>query len=173
VFSFIKEDAAFITSSIFTGMLFGGPILAFFAEKFKASYQITALCGLLMAGIFATMLLSKGGLNYMELSILMFIVGVLCCYQVLVFSIGTSFVSSSLRNITVAFLNCINMLGGSFFHTTIGYLMDAFWLGQMAHGQRVYEAHAFEFSLWIIPLAAFIGGGMVFFLRPRAKEESI
>lgn len=171
VHSFIKEDAAFITSSIFTGMLFGGPILAFFAEKFKASYQITALCGLLMAGIFATMLLSKGGLSYIGLSILMFIVGVLCCYQVLVFSIGTSLVSSGLRNITVAFLNCINMLGGSFFHTTIGYLMDAFWLGQIAHGQRVYEAHAFEFALWIIPLGAFLGGGMIFFLRPRAKEE--
>ncbi|HUX80409.1 MAG TPA: MFS transporter [Alphaproteobacteria bacterium] len=172
VYSFIKEDAAFVTSSIFTGMLFGGPILAYFADKFKASYQITGLCGLLMAGIFVSMLFSNGSFSYIGLSILMFIIGVLCCYQVLVFSIGTSLVSPSLRNITVAFLNCINMLGGSFFHTTIGYLMDTFWLGRVIEGQRAYESHAFQYALSIIPLTALIGGVMVYFLRRSIKETS-
>jgi len=171
VYLFEKTDASFITTSIFTGMLIGGPILAYVSEKLKAAYQMTALCGILMAAIFAVMLLSKGDLSYTVLYAMMFTVGILCCYQVLVFSIGVSCVPPKMRNITVAFLNCINMLGGSFFHTFIGYLMDVFWTGQMLGNQRVYESHAYEYALWIIPMAAFIGGIVFLFLRPSSKHK--
>ncbi len=171
VCSFIKDDAAFITSSVFTGMLFGGPLLAYLAEKLKAPLQITAFCGFLMAGIFVFLLLSKGSLSYMQVYILMFLVGILCCYQVLVFAIGTSLVAPNIRNVTVAFINCINMLGGSFFHTSIGYLMDAFWMGQMLDGQRIYEVHAYGYALSIIPIAACIGGIIVLFLKPSTKVK--
>lgn len=172
VYTFEKGDAAFITSSIFTGMLLGGPLLAYLAEKFKASYQITALCGIMMASLFAVMLLSHGNLNYTVLYLMMFMVGVLCCYQVLVFAIGTAYVPEGMRGVTVAFLNCLNMLGGSFFHTTIGILMDNFWTGATSAGQRVYQAHAYEYALWIIPLAAFVGGVVFLFVRPKHNKKA-
>lgn len=165
VYAFPKEQAAFITSSIFTGMLLGGPLLAFLAEKLKASSLITGLCGILMASLFAVMLLAKGDLSLIILYIMMFMVGVLCCYQVLVFSIGTSCVPDSMRGVTVAFLNCINMLGGSFFHTTIGFLMDTFGSGKIIEGERIYGKYAYDYALSIIPLAAFIGGCIFLFLR--------
>ncbi len=171
VYLYTKDKAAFITSAIFTGMLLGGPLLAYLAEKFKASYLITALCGMLMAGIFALMLLSHGLLTYSVLYVMMFLVGVLCCYQVLVFSIGTSLVAPHLRNITVAFLNCINMLGGSFFHTLIGFFMDVFEPEISVGKERVYEAHAYAYALWTIPLAAFLGGIVFLFLNSRPKEK--
>lgn len=167
-----KGEAAFITSAIFTGMLFGGPLLAYLAEKFKASYQVTSLCGILMASLFAVMFLAQGTLNYTALYLMMFSVGVLCCYQVLVFSIGTSIVPEAARGITVALLNCINMLGGSFFHTTIGVLMDTFWTGMTLGGQRIYESHAYNYALWVIPVAAFVGGMTFLFLRPITKGKT-
>jgi len=170
VYDFAKEDAAFITSCVFTGMLFGGPILAYLSEKFKASYAITGFCGLLMAGIFSSMLLFPGDLAYATLCVLMFGVGILCCYQVLVFAIGASSVPPDMRNITIAFLNCINMLGGSFFHTSIGRLMDLFWTGGLSEGQRVYEVHAYTYALGIIPLTAFMGGFIFLCLKP-ARER--
>lgn len=151
-------------------MLLGGPLLAYLAEKLKASYQITALCGLMMAFLFAVMLLAQGTLSYAVLYLMMFTVGVLCCYQVLVFSIGTSIVPEKARGITVAFLNCINMLGGSFFHTIIGVMMDTFWTGTTVGGQRVYEAHAYDYALWIIPITACVGGVLFLFLRPKQLE---
>lgn len=167
-----KGEAAFITSAIFTGMLLGGPLLAYLAEKFNASYQITALCGILMASLFAVMFLAQGTLNSTVLYLMMFSVGILCCYQVLVFSMGTSIVPEEARGITVALLNCINMLGGSFFHTTIGVLMDAFWTGMTLKGQRIYESHAYDHALWIIPATAFIGGMTFLFLRPAGKGKA-
>jgi len=158
VYSFKKEDASFITSSIFTGMMVGGPFLAYCSEKFKAPSQITAYCGMLMAALFAFVLLSHGHLSYIVLSAMMFMVGILCCYQVLVFSMGASAVLLEMRNVTIAFLNCINMLGGVFFHTIIGSLMDNFWSGGVAEGQRVYDAVAYTYALWVIPIAALVGG---------------
>ena len=169
-YSFAKTDASFITSSIFIGMIVGGPILAYFSEKFKVPYQITALCGILMAILFAVVLLSNGSLSYMTLSLMMFIVGILCCYQVLIFSMGASTVPLEMRNVTIAFLNCINMLGGVFFHTIIGALMDTFWMGGVSEGQRVYGASAYEYAIWSIPVAAFIGGIVFFFLTSSWKK---
>jgi predicted MFS family arabinose efflux permease len=171
VYSFEKSDAAFATSCVFTGMLFGGPLLAYLAEKYKASYQITGVCGLLMAFLFTAMLLAKGSLSYVILCCMMFIVGLLCCYQVLVFAIGAAAVPEGMRNITIAFLNCINMLGGSFFHTFIGTLMDFFWTGTFGIvGQRLYEADVYTSAISLIPLAALIGGGIFFFLKPSRER---
>lgn len=171
-YGFEKSDAAFVTSCVFTGMLFGGPLLAYLSDRLKAPYIITGLCGLLMGVIFSGILLGEGGMNYVSLCLLMLIVGILCCYQVLVFAIGAAAVPSEARNITIAFLNCINMLGGSFFHTFIGTLMDVFWRGGLVEGQRVYEAYTYTYALGIIPLAAFVGGTAFLFLKP-AKEGAI
>lgn len=169
VYSFTRADAALITSAIFVGMLFGGPILAFISDRYKAAHALTAFCGLFMAGIFTLMLVSKGGLSFSILLGLMFFVGILCCYQVLIFSIGSNLVPFEMRNITVAFLNCINMLGGSFFHTMIGSLMDFFWTGNLEAGQRVYEPQAFGWGLSIIPAAAFLGGMLLLMLKPSKR----
>lgn len=172
VYDFAKEDAAFVTSCIFTGMLFGGPFLAYLSNKFNAFYPITAFCGLLMAAIFSILLLFPNILSYATLCGLMVCVGILCCYQVLVFAIGASSVPPEMRNITIAFLNCINMLGGSFFHTTIGKLMDLFWTGRLSEGQRVYEIQTSTYALALIPLAAFMGGALFLCLKP-AKERAL
>jgi len=171
VYEYHKNEASFITSSVYTGMLIGGPLLAYVAEKFKAFYQTTALCGIMMALLFTVMLLSNGAISYTILYFMMFMVGVLCCYQVLVFAIGTALVPLESRNMTVAFLNCINMLAGCFFHPIIGYVMDMFWMGQSVAGQRVYEAHAYTYALFAIPIAAFIGGIIFLFLRPVEKGK--
>lgn len=173
VYSFPKGDAASITSAIFTGMLIGGPFLAYIAEKLKASYQITGLCGVVMALLFAVMLVQGGNISFYPLYLMMFVVGILCCYQVLVFAIGTTCVPENMRGVTVAFLNCINMLGGSFFHTAIGLLMDTFWICQVIGGERVYGTYAYDCSLWIIPVAAFIGGCVFLGLwfKPQKQVE--
>lgn len=173
VFSFEKTDASLITSCIFTGMLVGGPILAYFSRLYAHSYHLISLCGVLMAALFAIMLLSNGSLNYIVLSLMMFIVGILCCYQVLIFSIGASTVPLELRNMTIAFLNCVNMLGGIFFHVMIGTLMDTFWSGELENGHRTYTAVSYEYAMWVIPLAAFIGGMLFLFLQPFFKPKTI
>ena len=161
-------DAASIVSFIFVGMLFGGPILAFISEKFKAHHQVTMLSGILMAFLLGIVLLMNAQLPLFALRMVMFLIGVLCCYQVIVFAIGAQLVTPALLGISVAFLNCINMFGGSFFHKSIGLLMDYFE-PSLLDATKVYSLSSYTSTLTLIPLAAIVGSFLVWLSNRSSK----
>jgi len=165
----LKENAAQVVSTLFVGMLFGGPILAYFADKLRSNYWVAATAGLGMGLIFLVLLSLNTHLEVSTLYVLLFLTGILCCYQVLVFAIGVSLVPKHLTSLTVAFLNCINMLGGSFFHNLIGYCMDFFWNGTMENGVRIYDGYAYTYALSSIAVTAVLGGVLIFLAGPKRK----
>ncbi len=152
-----KPEAAGIVSFIFVGMLFGGPILAYIAEKIKSNHKVIFAAGVLMSVMLSYFLFFNNTLSPFSMKLLMLSIGVLCCYQVLVFAIGASIVPNHLLSITVAFLNCINMIGGSFFHSAIGTLMDVFGNMTLINGVPSYDVQAYAFTLLLIPICSLIG----------------
>jgi sugar phosphate permease len=166
-----KVDAASITSCIFVGMLFGGPLLAYFSEKFKAHYLVTMISGFLMAMLMACVLLFNQELSQSALMLMMFGIGLLCCYQVIVFAIGAELVPAHLMSITIAFLNCINMLGGSFFHSAIGNLMDFFEQGTVIEGVKTYSLESYVYTLALIPIASLLGATLVWYSKRKSVRE--
>lgn len=167
----LKEEAAQLISMIFVGMLFGGPILAYCADKLRSNYWITSAAGLFMGLIFVVMLTFNTQLELGTLYVMLFFTGIFCCYQVLIFSMGVNLVSKELASLTVAFLNCINMLGGSFFHSLIGHCMDLFWRGGMENVVRVYDSYAYTCALSSIAIAAVLGSLLLYFVRPRTRAS--
>jgi predicted MFS family arabinose efflux permease len=164
-----KPKAAGLMSLIFVGMLFGGPLLAFLARRF-GSYLILSICGFGMAFALLYMLFVQNSL-YM-LALLCFFIGLLCCYQVLMFAVGCDFVSIGLWGVTVAFLNCANMSGGAFFHLVIGFIMDSFWSGGMsASGIREYTVESYKYALLVIPTCAMLGAVIVGTIGWRARKN--
>ena len=171
-----KSQAASLTSSIFYGMLFGGPLLTILSKKI-GNYLVIALCGFGMASSFALLFL-QNDYNHLLLSGLFYTIGVLCCYQVIIFSVGANLVSPKDLGVTVAFLNCINMLGGSFFHTMIGNIMDLLWTGTAnADGVKTYDLVIYKYSLAIIPACATIGSIIICLMainiRFRYKQTKV
>lgn len=156
-----KTEAASIISFIFMGMLVGGPILAWVSDKCGSYYTVTIGAGLIMALALTAFILFNTVLSSFLLYAIMFGIGALCCYQVLVFAIGTQLVPDRLMNITVAFLNCINMLGGFFFHTLIGYCMDWFEPTTLVQGAQIYSTATFTSALMVIPLASLVGATLI------------
>jgi len=126
-----KGEAAGLVSFVFIGMLFGGPLLAAIAKR-VGDYPVLSMAGILLALAFSFLFLNTI-YNWWLLAALFFSVGMLCCYQVIVFAAGSNLVAPQNLGVTVAFLNCINMLGGSFFHTSIGKIMDLYWTGTLKH----------------------------------------
>jgi predicted MFS family arabinose efflux permease len=164
-----KNDAAALLSYIFFGMLFGGPILAFLAKKIK-NYNILFMCGFVIAVIFF-IILSNQFSSKILFAILFFLTGVMCCYQVIVFSAGSELVSNKNLGICIAFLNSINMLGGSFFHTCIGKMLDLLWSGTLnADGLKAYGIKQYQYALSIIPICALIGGIIALIIGLRIKK---
>ena len=164
-----KSNAAELISFIFVGMLFGGPLLAFLSKKI-GNYRVITLCGVGMGAIFL-LLLSNIEYNWYYFAGLFFLVGVMCCYQVIVFATGADLVEAQLLGVTVAFLNCINMLGGSFFHTVMGYVMDLFWTGSFkSEGVKDYTLESYSAALMAIPLCAIIGALIVGLIGMKMKK---
>jgi predicted MFS family arabinose efflux permease len=155
-----RADSAGLISLIFFGMLLGGPLLAKLSKK-NGYYSVIVVCGFGLA-VCLTLLLSLPQYNKLLISGVFFLVGIMCCYQVIVFSLGSSLVTKQNLGFTVALLNCINMLGGSFFHTSIGLIMDAHWGGALSNdGLRIYELITFKYGIAFVPLCALIGAIMV------------
>jgi MFS family permease len=158
-YSITKSNAAQLISFVFLGMLFGGPILALFSKKW-GNYTVITLCGFGMAIAFCALLLSKN-YHWWYLASLLFSIGVMCCYQVIVFAAGAQLAKSHYLGITIAFLNCINMLGGSFFHTAIGKIVDISWTGSYSgEGIKQYNLASYQLALMLIPVCATIGAGI-------------
>lgn len=165
-----KSSAASLISCVFFGMLFGGPLLAMFSKKF-GNYTVISCCGFGMTLAFSLLVLNRGS-SWWVLAGLLFCIGVMCCYQVIVFAAGSDLVKQEHLGVTIAFLNCINMLGGSFFHTIIGKVMDIFWSGSFnQEGIREYSITAYQCSLMFIPVCAFIGALMIVFLGIKKKQS--
>lgn len=169
-YGFTKTDAAFLTSFIFMGMIFGGPLLAFLSKK-TGNYPVIGACGTGLALAFI-LLLSNVITNWWLLSTLFFTIGLMCCYQVIVFAAGATLVSSKHLGITVAFLNCVNMFGGSFFHTLIGKLMDLYWDGSVTpEGLKQYSLESFQHALTVVPLCALFGTVLIYFVHLQIKRQ--
>lgn len=167
-----KGDAAGLVSLVFFGMLFGGPLLAFCSRKF-GNYPVITACGLGMVFAFF-ILLSNHTYNGILLSCLFFAIGVMCCYQVIVFAAGADLVAPENLGVTVAFLNCINMLGGSFFHTSIGKIMDLFWTGTLSKSEvKIYDLSTYTYALSLIPACAIVGSVMIYLVSIRLKRKNV
>ncbi|MGE3319611.1 MAG: MFS transporter [Candidatus Berkiella sp.] len=160
-----KGEAAGFTTYIFVGMLFGGPILGFFAEKFKAHHSVILFAGMAMAVLMTVVLLFNPYLSDYALIALMFLTGILCCYQVVIFAVGAQLVPIHLMGITIALLNCINMFGGSFFHSMIGALMDYYDPNTLVDGVRVYSLEAYTYALCMIPICSLLGAALVLYSK--------
>lgn len=165
-----QGEAAGLTSLIFFGMLFGGPLLTWFARPL-GNYVVIAFCGAVMALGFVVLLLAQKWHPYL-FSIVFFTIGVMCCYQVIIFSAGARLVKPGYLGVTLAFLNCVNMLGGSFFHTLIGQIMDSYWEGAAsADGVKIYTLTAYHHALGFIPACAILGVIIVLLVRFRLQYK--
>ncbi len=157
-----KSSAAEIMSFIPIGMIFGGPILVLLS-KYVTEYVAIFIAAIGMACSIVYILYFQETFSLVIMAFICFIIGVMCCYQVLIFTIGNSIVSKERLSLTIAFLNCINMLGGAFFHSLIGAGMDFFAGGLITNG--VYAISTYKISLFIIPMCSVIGGIITLCLR--------
>jgi hypothetical protein len=74
--------------------------------------------------------------------------------------------------VAVAFLNCINMLGGSFFHTIIGCTMDYFWTGGLSPEKtKVYDLITYKYAISVVPISAVVGSVIVYILSITRKRR--
>lgn len=157
IYGFAREDSIFAASVVFIGMCFGGPILAFCANIINSLVIVIFATGILTSFIFF-LLLHFITWDYYVLCGVMFALGILCCYQVLVFSLVSKLVSPQHTGIGIAIINCLNMSAGWIFHRIIGKSLQNNWDGEFANsGAPLYSLEAFQRALISIPIGSILG----------------
>ena len=170
IHNFSINDSIFVSSLVFFGMCCGGPLLAYFAKLLDSNIAIIVLCGICTIAVFSIILFSN--LSFIGACVLMFILGILCCYQVLVFAFASNLVEKSQTGIAIAIINCINMSFGHFFHKVISVNMNYYWSGLTTNsGFPIYSQTDFLYGLGIIPLGCFVG--VIIFLVVQLKSKKI
>ena len=168
VYGFDQSLASGLPSIIFSGMLIGSPLLSYVADKTKSYYFIIILSALGMGSSFVFILSGLGDVR--SLSILFWIVGVLCAYQILVIYKASSFVNSHLTGLSTAVANMIIMIFGYVFHTLIGKSLSLFGGSTLSGDIYSYGKESFIMSLSFIPAGLFLGGlGFIMFVLFEKK----
>ena len=163
-------ESTTITSFVYIGMCFGGPILTVAANALRSTNFMIFLTGILTIAVFI-ILFYLPPLSFFMSAALMFILGILCCYQVLVFIVVSNQVPSSAA-LAIAVTNCINMSFGHFFHTTIGNAFESNWNGAVTEtGSAIYTIDNFIYALAIIPICCFIGQSGFAFLAIKGRKK--
>ncbi len=176
IYHYSEHDSISAASILYIGMCVGGPVLAFFAKKFHSNILMIIFTGILTSIIFL-ILFSNENMSYISIVILMFCLGILCCYQVLVFTLTTQLVSRSCAGLSIAIINCINMSFGHFFHIIISNIMQNNWNGMVnERNNQVYDMATYIIGLAPIPIFCLVGtAGFVFlsYLQRKSKFKII
>ena len=172
VYGFSKPDASLVTSGIYMGMLVGGPVLPYIAERLNAHYWVNALSGLLMALVFGLVIFSETTFSKSSLLGLMIFVGILCSYQAVVFAVACKLAPSRLAGLVTSVTNCINMCAGCLFHFAIGCMMDLNWSGLTENGIKIYEPSSYVTAISLIPFTLILGFLGFLWLSKQGKISS-
>ena len=125
-----------------------------------------------MTIIFVVLLLCPS-LNFTISSSLMFLLGIVCCYQVLIFTVVSNIVSVKSAGLAIAVVNCINMSFGHFFHKMISILISYNWDGMLNEsGTPMYSHDDFMIAIAVIPVCCSIGTVGFLYLSRKAKMKT-
>ena len=162
------SDAAGLVSFVFIGMVVGGPLLAACSRK-VGDYTVMIGCGISMGVLFAVLLLYPT-YDYIILAALLFVIGIICCYQVIILSLGARMSEQHNVGVTVAFLNCMNMLGGAFFHMIIGVSLDMLWSEEGPLGSIIYSVESYQYALSVISICSILGALIVYIMKKTSTK---
>jgi hypothetical protein len=139
--------------------------LSAIAEYTKRHLVVVFGTAILMALLFAAIL--YGIPNSAALSVIFFIVGILCAYQIIAIYLASTFVPVELAGLTSAVANVIIMTFGYIFHTSIGKVIA------IARSMGHSEMEAYQLGIGVIPVALGISILGIAFLLLRFSNRRI
>ena len=144
-----KKYAAMIISSIYLGVCFGAPIVAYIASRLHR-YKIVMLVSAI------TSLLAYSAVIYIPMQSqltaagMLFIGGFMFGGQCLVFTLITHIVPAKRTGIALGVMNTIIMLSGSISEPIVGSLLD------MSAGSNNFQVADYQYALIIVPIGILV-----------------
>lgn len=156
--------AADLNSMVFLGWLVGSPLSGYISEKIK-SRRVPLMFGSLLATLVMIFILLIPNPHALTLGFLLFLFGLFCSPQTLVFVVARESVSLRVTATAIGFINLLIMLGGAVVQPLVGFLLDLGWEGRFWHGARHYSVHDFTDALVLVPICMLISAYLAYKLK--------
>ncbi|MEM1243852.1 MAG: MFS transporter, partial [Pseudomonadota bacterium] len=147
-------EASAFTSMIWLGIAFGGPMLAWYSnrtQKRKAPLILGAALGII--GIITITYLPVP--KWLGL-IALLLIGVSSSAQSFAFAVVKDINTPKTMGTAAGINNMFVVAGGALFQPLVGYLLHFFWNGEMLHQVPYYSIAAYQKSLILLPITAFM-----------------
>ena len=166
-------QSSYMTRIIYIGMSFGLVFMGFITEKIHLDYLILTLSSFSMIICF---ILLSFKLPLIYISIIFFIIGFFCSYQIIIIS-KINYLSINHPNKTFfsSLSNMIMMSFGYISHRSIGFIISYFWNGHKnEYGMPIYDSYIFNYVLLFIISCLFISfySFFIFFLKEKLTKKS-
>lgn len=137
-----------VNSIIYIGFGFGALLIGWINKLIKNTYLIWGVSSILILIILLLCCSEKIGAP--SLLFFMCLLGIISSSECLVFSKASELTSRNV-GITTGFVNAIVMLGGLFFQTIIGFVLDFTWRGNLdINGHKIYGKTEYLESLYVV-----------------------
>lgn len=160
-------EASSCVSMVFFGWAVGGPLLGFLADLFEFRLGML-LVGSILAVICISLVLYVPDLSLFKIDVLLFLYGLFCSAEVIVFAIAKDASCSTLSGTVFASVNMIIMLGGVICQPLVGELLDFFWDGALINQVRVYSQADYQLVLSFLPLSLLGVAIAIFFVKEKS-----
>lgn len=168
------SQAHFANSMLFLGFTLGAPTMGFISDYLKRR-KLPMQIGAVGAAFIMFLVLYLPGLTHIQLSVLMFVLGIFYSVQAIIFAVGRELSPSEASGTAMAMTNMVVMLGAMLLQPFVGRLLDCSFmlrhhltLTQLTHldkVQKMYIASDYRYALTIIPLGILIAAFLTFFLK--------
>lgn len=164
VYNISKTSAAFYTSFIIYGLVFGslaiGKIDMILKDPNKWCPRISLTVNSL---IWVYILIIKDGKPSLSTyPFILFVMGVFAMAHILSFTDIKEKVQSNYSGIGASIVNSGEFVGSSMLSLMIGYLLDIKWNGQVVDGVKIYGIEQYKFAFLIFLIVSLIGVFMSF-----------
>ena len=168
-----NEEAGDVTQLVYIGMAVGLIVMGYIFERTKSYYGLLIVSAISMLICFTVLLMCITE-NIIVLSLIFFIIGCFCAYQLIVIAKSIALVIVEHGTFISAVTNMIMMGFGYFTHRGIGKILHHLWDGNRNEvGAPLYSADNFYHALLVIPISlviATIGYIGLAYMEKRKKK---
>lgn len=149
-------EAAAACSMIWLGIGIGSPLIGWWSDVIGRRQLPLTIAALL--GVFSLVcILYLPGVSFTMMWVLLFIFGLAASGQSLSFGSVTDNNRPEVVGAAIGFNNMAVVIGGALFQPLVGFILSAYWDGQMAGGAPVYTLQNYQVAMAILPLCYLLG----------------
>lgn len=158
-----KEDAAFVNSFLFLGVIFGGPIMGYISDKL--GLRVVPMKWGVLLSLTIVLLVLYVPVSLFVMKILFFLLGFFTAAQVISYALVAE---SSQPNMTATAVSVVSLLtqgGYIVYQNLFSWLLIRHGGMQMVDGVPVYSLADYDFAATILPIGLIIAFFILFGLK--------